>query len=215
MTPSVPVKICGLRTPDDVAAAASAGARYIGFNFFAKSPRCVTFETARALSLDTPLGVAKVALVVNEDDAFLDALVDQVPIDFLQFHGDETPERLAVLKARHGLPVMKAVGIADAADLQKLEMYEEVADQILVDAKPPKNGPLPGGNGLTFDWRLIAGRSWKTPWLLAGGLDPSNVATAIAATGAPQVDVASGVETAPGEKSAALMAEFVAAAQPR
>jgi len=136
-----------------------------------------------------------------------------VPLDFLQLHGSETPERVADVKARYGLPVIKVVGIADAEDLDALAGYEAVADQILVDAKPPKNAVLPGGNGLRFDWRLIAGRDWQVPWMLAGGLTPDNVAEAIAATGARQVDAASGVERAPGEKDDGLMAAFVKAAQ--
>jgi len=209
MSHQIAVKICGLRTADDVAAAAKAGARYAGFVFFEKSPRHVTLEMAQALAVDAPLGLAKVALVVNADDAFLDQLIDTVPLDFLQLHGAETPERVREIKARYGLPVMKAVGVADAEDLSKLDQYEAVADQILVDAKPPKNADLPGGNGLSFDWRLIAGRTWTRPWMLAGGLTPDNVATAISATHATQVDVSSGVETAPGQKSASLIRAFV------
>ena len=136
-----------------------------------------------------------------------------VPIDMLQLHGHETPDRVLAVKARYGLPVMKAVGVADASDLVKLDTYLKVADQILVDAKPPKEADLPGGNGLAFDWRLIAGRRWPIPWMLAGGLSPQNVAEAIAMTGAGQVDVSSGVESAPGVKDAARIAAFVAAAQ--
>ena len=215
MAQNVAVKICGLQTGDHVLAAASAGARYVGFVFFEKSPRCVTLDVAHALSMATPLGVAKVALVVNAQDAFLDKLVDTVPLDFLQLHGAESPDRVAEIKSRYGLPVMKAVGVADAEDLDQLDAYEPVADQILVDAKPPKNAALPGGNGLSFDWRLIAGREWRKPWMLAGGLDVANVASAIAATGARQVDVSSGVETAPGQKDTSLITDFVSAAQPR
>ncbi|MEM6309640.1 MAG: phosphoribosylanthranilate isomerase [Pseudomonadota bacterium] len=212
---TVAVKICGLRSDQDIAAAAQAGARYIGFNFFPKSPRYVDFEVARALAVDTPIGLAKVALVVDADDALLDALTATVPLDFLQLHGHENPARVAQIKARYGLPVIKVVGIADAEDLSKLDAHEPAADQILVDAKPPRNAVLPGGNGLTFDWRLIAGRDWQKPWMLAGGLTPDNVATAIAATGARQVDVASGVESAPGAKDADRMQAFVHAAQGR
>lgn len=215
MTQNVAVKICGLRTVDHVLVSASAGARYVGFVFFEKSPRCVTLDAAHELSMATPLGVAKVALVVNAQNAFLDQLVDAVPLDFLQLHGSESPDRVTEIKSRYGLPVMKAVGVADAEDLDQLDAYERVADQILVDAKPPKNAALPGGNGLSFDWRLIAGRAWNKPWMLAGGLDVGNVASAIAATGARQVDVSSGVEIAPGQKSAGLIPDFVAAAQPR
>lgn len=203
------VKICGLSRPEHVSAAVEAGAKYVGFVFFAKSPRNVTVEDARALALDVPPGVAKVALVVNADDAFLDTLTAAVPLDMLQLHGTETPERVADIKSRYGLPVMKAVGVASADDLPALDAYGRVADQLLVDAKPPKDANLPGGNGLAFDWRLIAGRRWPLPWMLAGGLTASNVAEAVALTGARQVDVSSGVETAPGEKSVDLIRDFI------
>ncbi|MEP4198657.1 MAG: phosphoribosylanthranilate isomerase [Aliishimia sp.] len=210
---SLAVKICGLRSINDVQAVAAAGARYAGFVFFAKSPRHLEIEQARDLALSAPLGLAKVALVVNAQDAFLDDLTAKVPLDFLQLHGSESPERVSEIKSRYGLPVMKAVGIADAEDLPALAAYEAVADQILVDAKPPKTAVLPGGNGLSFDWRLISGREWSRPWMLAGGLDPTNVAQAMASTGAQQVDVSSGVETAPGIKDATLISAFVQAAQ--
>ncbi|MEL7091832.1 MAG: phosphoribosylanthranilate isomerase [Pseudomonadota bacterium] len=207
----VAVKICGLRQPDHIAAAAAAGAAYVGFVFFAKSLRNVTLEEARTLALSVPVGVVKVALVVDADDAFLDALMAQVPIDMLQLHGRETPARVTEIKARYGLPVMKAVGIGSADDLPMLDDYARVADQLLVDTKPPKDADLPGGNGLTFDWSLIAGRRWPVPWMLAGGLTRDNVASAIAATGARQIDLSSAVESAPGVKDADLIAEFMAA----
>ena len=209
MTNPVSVKICGLATVDDVRACADAGANYMGLVFFEKSPRNITIPAARELALAAPLGLAKVALVVNPSDAELDAITATVPLDMLQLHGRETPERVAEVKARYGLPVMKAVGIADGDDLPKLESYFGVADQILVDAKPPKGGELPGGNGLSFDWRLIAGRRWPCPWMLAGGLTPENVAEAIKMTGVKQVDVSSGVEDAPGQKNAELIQKFV------
>jgi phosphoribosylanthranilate isomerase len=209
MTNPVSVKICGLATVDDVRACADAGANYMGLVFFEKSPRNITLPEARELALAAPLGLAKVALVVNPSDAELDAITGTVPLDMLQLHGRETPERVAEVKARYGLPVMKAVGIADGDDLPKLESYFGVADQILVDAKPPKGGELPGGNGLSFDWRLIAGRRWPCPWMLAGGLTPENVAEAVKMTGAKQVDVSSGVEDAPGQKNAKLIQKFV------
>jgi phosphoribosylanthranilate isomerase len=194
---------------DDVRACADAGANYMGLVFFEKSPRNITIPAARELALAAPLGLAKVALVVNPSDAELDAITGTVPLDMLQLHGRETPERVTEVKARYGLPVMKAVGIADGDDLPKLESYFGVADQILVDAKPPKGGELPGGNGLSFDWRLIAGRRWPCPWMLAGGLTPENVAEAVKMTGAKQVDVSSGVEDAPGQKNAELIQKFV------
>ena len=209
MTNPVSVKICGLANVDDVRACADAGANYMGLVFFEKSPRNITIPAARELALAAPLGLAKVALVVNPSDAELDAITATVPLDMLQLQGRETPERVAEVKARYGLPVMKAVGIADGDDLPKLESYFGVADQILVDAKPPKGGELPGGNGLSFDWRLIAGRRWPCPWMLAGGLTPENVAEAVKMTGAKQVDVSSGVEDAPGQKNAELIQKFV------
>lgn len=208
----VRVKICGLKTPGDVAAVAAAGAAYAGFNFFPKSPRYVTPETARALALEAPEGLCKVALVVDADDATLDGIVGAVPLDMLQLHGHESPARVAEIKARYGLPVMKVIGVAEEADLAPLLDYQLVSDQILVDAKAPKGAVLPGGNGLTFDWRLLVGRKWLKPWMLAGGLTPDNVAEAIRRTGTRQVDVASGVESAPGVKDAGKIAAFVAAA---
>lgn len=210
---SIRVKICGLGRPADVAACAAAGAAYVGFVFFEKSPRHLSHDAARALALNVPLGLAKVALTVNADDAALDALVDQVPLDMLQLHGSESPERVAKIRERFGLPVMKAVGVTDEGDLAPLDDYMRVADQILLDAKPPKGADLPGGNGLAFDWRLIAGRRWPVPWMLAGGLTPQNVAEAIHLTGARQVDVSSGVESAPGVKDADLISAFVGAAR--
>lgn len=205
----VRAKICGLRSLADVAAVADAGAVYAGFVFFPKSPRHLSLPEARDLALAAPPGLAKVALVVNADDALLDAITDQLPLDMLQLHGSETPERVAEVRARYGLPVMKAVGISDAADLDALPAYEAVADQILVDAKPPKTADLPGGNGLAFDWRLLQGRRWSRPWMLAGGLTPENVLEAVRLTGAQQVDVSSGVETAPGVKDPARIQAFL------
>ncbi len=205
------VKICGLRDAAMLDAAVQAGAAYVGLVFFEKSPRNVTLAQAAALAAAVPAGVAKVALVVNADDAQLDALLAQVPVDILQLHGSETPARVTEVKARYGLPVMKAVGVAGPDDLAALDAYAQVADQLLVDAKPPVDADLPGGNGLAFDWRLIAGRRWPVPWMLAGGLTPANVAEAVALTGAQQVDLSSGVESAPGVKDAALIAAFCAA----
>ncbi len=212
MATSTRVKICGLRDVAMMRAAVDAGASYVGLVFFPKSPRNVTIAQAAAVAREVPVGIAKVALVVDADDTLLDAIMDAVPLDILQLHGHETPARVAAIRSRYGLPVMKAVGVADASDLAALDAYASVADQILVDAKPPKDATLPGGNGLAFDWRLIAGRRWPVPWMLAGGLTPQNVAEAIALTGATQVDVSSGVETAPGEKDADMIAAFCAAA---
>lgn len=209
MSRDVRVKICGLTAAADVMAAVEAGAAYVGFVFFEKSPRHVTLEQARGLALDVPPGVAKVALTVDGDDAVLDALTERVPLDFLQLHGHESPARVAEVKARYGLPVIKAIGIAEAADLAQIDAYAGAADQLLIDAKPPKGATRPGGNALAFDWGLIAGRDWPLPWLLAGGLTPGNVAEAVMRTGARQLDVSSGVERAPGLKDANLIRAFI------
>lgn len=210
---SVRVKICGLTRLADLDAVVSAGAAYVGFNFFPKSPRFLTPAQARALSLAAPPGLARVGLFVDAEDAQIDAVLAETPLDMLQLHGRESPDRMAHLRARHGLPLIKAVGVADAADLPALVEYGRVCDMLLVDAKPPRDAVLPGGNGLAFDWRLIAGRRWPCPWMLAGGLHAGNVAEAIALTGARQVDVASGVESAPGIKDAGKIAAFCAAAR--
>lgn len=207
------VKICGLSKPEHVHAALAADADYIGFVFFPKSPRNVSVSEAKVLAAMVPEGVRKVALVVNADDAFLEELVAEVPLDMLQLHGGETPERVSEIKVRFGLPVMKAVGVGQVSDLRALDRYAAVADQLLVDAKPPKGADLPGGNGLAFDWRLIAGRDWSVPWMLAGGLAPDNVAEAVRLTGADEVDVSSGVENGPGAKDETLIADFVTAAR--
>ncbi len=205
-------KICGLSAPEHVRAAAEAGAGYVGFVFFSNSPRNVTAADAAVLAHQVPAGVAKVALVVNATDEELDAITSTVPLDMLQLHGKESPDRVAQVRTRYGLPVMKAIGVAEAEDLAAIDLYSDVADQLLIDAKPPRNAELPGGNGLAFDWRLLAGRKyWRRPWMLAGGLTPENVAEAVRMTGAQQVDVSSGVESAPGEKDAALIKAFAAA----
>lgn len=209
---NVAVKICGLTAPDHVRAAADAGARYVGFVFFHKSPRHLGIDEAASLAQLVPAGVAKVALTVNSTDEELDRVVASVPLDMLQLHGKETPQRVSEVRDRFGLPVMKAIGIAEAEDLSAIDLYSEVADQLLIDAKPPRTSELPGGNGLAFDWRLLAGRKyWRKPWMLAGGLTPDNVAEAIRMTGAKQVDVSSGVESAPGVKDTIKISEFVSA----
>ena len=207
------VKICGITRPADLSAVAEAGARYAGFVFFPPSPRHLAVETAAALAIEAPAGVARVGLFVNPEDAALDAVLDRVPLDIIQLHGAETPARVAEVKARTGLPVMKAVGIAAPADLDALWDYGLVADLLLVDAKAPPGADLPGGNGLSFDWRMLGGRRILRPWMLAGGLNPNNVAEAVRLTGAPMVDVSSGVESAPGVKDATLIRAFAAAAQ--
>lgn len=205
------VKICGLKRPEDMRAVAEAGAAYAGLNFFEPSPRYVTPAQARELALLAPEGLAKVALVVDAGDALLDQIVEAVPLDIIQLHGKESPERVEEVRARYGLPVMKAVGVAGEADLAALDEYGRVADMLLVDAKPAPGAELPGGNGLPFDWRLIAGRRWPVPWLLAGGLHAGNVVEAVRRTGARQVDLSSGVEREKGVKDAGLIRAFMEA----
>lgn len=212
MPADIAVKICGVTRPSDIAAVADAGARYVGLNFFAKSPRYVSPQAAQMLVQNAPMALCKVALVVNATDAELDVIVSQVPLDMIQLHGAETPARVAEIKVRHGLPVMKAIGVAGPDDLSALDDYAQVADQLLVDTKPPKGAVLPGGNGLPFEWSLISERRWTVPWMLAGGLTAGNVAEAIAVTGAKQVDIASAVETSPGVKDRQLITAFCAAA---
>ncbi len=207
----VKAKICGLCNAEGVEAALEGGAAYVGFVFIARSPRKLLVEAASDLASLVPPGVSKVALTVDAQDAVLDDILDRVPIDMLQLHGSESPDRVREIKARFGLPVMKAIGIADAPDLEAIETYSGVADQLLIDARPPRGAALPGGNGLSFDWRLIAGRRWSVPWMLAGGLTPENVAEAISLTGAARVDVSSGVETAPGVKDTARITDFLRA----
>lgn len=213
MVRDVRIKMCGLTQPAEVAAAAAAGADYIGFVFFPRSPRNVSPSVAAALAREAAPGLIKVALTVDADDAQMDTLMAAVPLDMLQLHGRETPARVAQIRARYGLPVMKAVGIAMREDLAGIDQYAAVADQLLIDAKPPKGAALPGGNALSFDWSLIAGRTWSLPWMLAGGLTPRNAAEAVHRTGAAQLDVSSGIESAPGVKDADLMRAFAEAAR--
>lgn len=208
------VKICGVRSRADLAVAARCGARYAGLVFFPPSPRNISINDARWMLDNADVDdLTIVALTVDATDAELETIVEQLPLGMLQLHGRESPERVAEVRRRFQLPVMKAVGVADEGDLAALDDYETVADQILVDAKPPKDAELPGGNGLAFDWRLISGRFWSQPWMLAGGLGPENVAEAVRLTGATQVDVSSGVERAPGIKDAGRIEAFIVAAR--
>lgn len=208
----VRVKICGLTTPEQARHAAEAGAAYVGLVLFPPSPRAVSPERAVEIAAAVPPGVAKVALAVDPDDALVVTLAD-LPLDMVQLHGHETPERVAAIKARTGLPVMKAIGVRQAADLAAIERYAPVADQLLIDTKPPEGATRPGGNAIAFDWRLVAGRRWPLPWMLAGGLTAATVADAIRVTGATQVDLSSAVESAPGVKDPAMVEAFIAAAQ--
>lgn len=206
------VKICGLRTRAEVAVAAQSGAAYAGFVFFEKSPRHVTFGDARWIAQELPNGIQTVALTVDPSDEELAEIREVLGPDMFQLHGSETPDRVAEVRKRFKVPVMKAVGVATVEDLETIDLYARVADQILVDARPAPDADLPGGNGISFDWRLIDGYRWRIPWMLAGGLTPENVAEAVHLTGAKQVDVSSGVERSPGHKDPEKVAAFVAAA---
>ena len=206
------VKICGISTLADYLACAACDVDYVGFVFFEKSPRHLTIEQAIKMANIVPDGICKTALVVDPSDKDLDDLLDKVPVDMIQLHGHESAERVSEVKDKFGLPVMKAVGISDESDLVNLYEHSRIADQILVDAKPPKNAVLPGGNGLSFDWKLLAGRRWSTPWMLAGGLNSSNLLQAAKLTGARQFDVSSGVETSTGVKDIKLISDFIQAA---
>jgi phosphoribosylanthranilate isomerase len=209
----VAVKICGLTTPQAVSAAIWGGARYLGFNFYQPSPRHVTPAEAKRLIEGVPDDVTIVALTVDADDRKLSEIVETLKPALLQLHGGETPLRVSQVRARYHRPVMKAVAIASRADLANAKRYEEAADLILFDAKPPKGG-LPGGNGLVFDWKLIAGQKWKKPWMLSGGLSAANVAEAVRITKAGIVDVSSSIEDKPGIKSPEKIANFLGVASP-
>lgn len=205
------VKICGTTTPEDALAAAEAGASYIGMNFFPPSPRCIGMDRAAEIVAAVPGSVRKVAVTVDADDLLIGALA-KLGIDMIQMHGSEPPQRVASVRERTGLPVMKALGVREPGDVAEIAHYEEAADQLLIDAKAPKDAVLPGGNGAIFDWKLLAGRRWRVPWLLAGGLNAANVSDAIAHTGTSQVDAVSGVEAEPGRMDHAKIRAFIAAA---
>ncbi|WP_019903477.1 phosphoribosylanthranilate isomerase [Methylobacterium sp. 77] len=208
--PSIRIKICGLSTPDTLDAALSAGADLVGFVHFQKSPRHVDLERARLLSEQAKGRAERVILLVDPDDALVDAALEAVDPDWIQLHGRETPERVAMIRSRSGRPVMKAIGIASHADLAAIVAHG-AADRILLDAKPPPSAALPGGNGHAFDWGLLSGMDLPLGTMLSGGLTPENVAEALTRTGLRAVDVSSGVETRPGEKSAERIAAFVSA----
>lgn len=209
--PSIAIKICGLKTFEALDAALAEGADMIGLVFFPKSPRHVDLPTAAALA-DRARGHARVVtLVVDADDALLADIAAQVKPDLIQLHGAETPERVAQIRARFGIPVMKAVGIAGPQDLAALTAYAGVADALLLDAKAPPGAAHPGGNGLPFDWRLIAALDLPGGFMLSGGLTPENVGEALRVTRAPGVDVSSGVERAPGVKDPARIVAFIQA----
>jgi phosphoribosylanthranilate isomerase len=208
--PTPAIKICGITTPASLDAAIRARADHVGFVFFARSPRYVEPTAAAALGTRAEGRIGKVGLFVDADDALLGEAVDSAGLTAIQLHGSESPERAALIRARFGIPVWKALSVTGAQDVARASAYAGAADLILFDAKTPA-GTLPGGMGLSFDWSLVAG--WKGPlaWGLAGGLTPANVGEAVRLTGAPLVDTSSGVETAPGVKDDSLIAAFCAA----
>jgi phosphoribosylanthranilate isomerase len=211
---SVRAKICGVNSRPALDAAIAGGAGFVGFNFYPPSPRALTPEAAAALAAAVPPVIAKVGVLVDEPDERIAEILARVSLDMLQPHGKETPSRVDDIRRRFGLPVMKAVKIAEAADLAIADRYIGHADWLLFDAKPPPQmtGALPGGNALSFDWQLLAGRSWPSPWMLSGGLTPENLAEAVRISGARVVDVSSGVESHPGQKDPSRIAAFLAEA---
>lgn len=210
---SVAVKICGLSSLEAVAAAARNGARYIGFIFYPPSPRNLTPAAAGGLAAAVPAGIIKVGTFVDADDEAIAAVLARAPLDLLQFHGKESPERVGAAKRRFGKPVMKAIPVAAAADLALAPRYYGVADRLLFDAKPPKDAVIPGGNGLIFDWELLGGQRWRLPWMLSGGLTADNLGDAVRIAHAEAIDVSSGVESAPGVKDIEKIAAFLGRAR--
>jgi len=210
---TIAAKICGLSSEAAVEAAVAGGAAYVGFVFYKPSPRAISPRRAAELCASVPASVKRVALFVDADDIAIQAVLDAAPIDILQFHGAETPERVAQAKQRFGRSVMKAISVAGPDDVDAASRYEGVADLLLFDAKPPRRADaLPGGNGLAFDWRLIAGRDWRLPWMLSGGLTAELLPEAVRISGATAVDVSSGVEISPGQKDVMKIRAFLAAA---
>ncbi|PBB81434.1 phosphoribosylanthranilate isomerase [Mesorhizobium sp. WSM3879] len=202
------IKICGLKTDAAMAAALAGGASHVGFIFFAKSPRFVHPAEAGRLR-QAAIGKAKaVAVTVDADDALLDEIVARMQPDMLQLHGSETPVQVAELKTRYGLPVMKVLSVSEAADLERIKPYVGVADRLMFDAKPPKGSQLPGGNGVAFDWRILAGLDAGLDYMLSGGLNAANVGDALRLANPPGIDISSGVESAPGVKDPALIEQF-------
>ncbi len=214
---SIEVKICGVNAPAALAATVEGGAAYVGLNFYPPSPRSVTPDQAAALTAAAPPRLCRVGLFVDVEDETIAKTLAAVGLDMLQLHGGESPARVAEIRARFGLPVMKAIKIAGPEDVAAAEAYLRVADRLLFDAKPPQEmtGALPGGNALAFDWQLLAGKTWPIPWMLSGGLEPANVAEAVRISGARAVDVSSGVEDRPGLKNPDKIRAFLTAAKGR
>lgn len=209
------VKICGLSSPEAVAAALAGGAAMLGFVFFRDSPRRVGIDAAAHLARPARGRAKVVAVAVDPDDAMIEQLRVELSPDLIQLHGQETPARVLEVARRAGAGVIKALGVDETSDLAAARDYDEVAEHLMFDTKPPTGAQRPGGHGAAFDWSLLKGRAFQRPWLLAGGLDPWNVASAIVASGAPMVDVSSGVERGAGLKDPALIARFLSAAGAR
>ena len=204
----VQTKICGVNNAAAIAAAVAGGATFVGLMFVQKSPRFVATPDAAKLAVRAE-SVQRVGVFVDPTDAQLERVLAQVPIEIIQLHGNETPQRVETIRTRTGRPVMKAIAIGDAADVTAAKAYEDVADWLLFDAKPPTSGSLPGGNATAFDWKLLTGTKWRKPWMLSGGLTAANVAQAVKASGTVTVDVSSGVEDKPGHKSPERITEFL------
>lgn len=204
-------KICGLSTPEAVAAAMQGKAGWLGFVFFPKSPRHVTAQAAARLAAPVRGAARTVAVMVDPSDAELDALVAAWKPDLIQLHGSETPNRAAEVRARTGAGIIKALAVSGLSDIDRAAAFEGAVDHLMFDARPPADADLPGGVGARFDWSLLEGRRFARPWFLAGGLDPWNVGEAVRRSGAPAVDVSSGVERGPGVKDPALISAFLQA----
>jgi len=210
---AVGAKICGVSTPEAVSAALEGGAAYLGFMFFEKSPRNIGVEAAARLAQPIRGRAKVVAVTVDPDDAELDRIATGLRPDFIQLHGKETPSRVRDVAGRIGAGVIKVAPVSEASDIDRAADYEGVADHLMFEGRPPKDASRPGGAGLSFDWTLLSGRRFQRPWFLAGGLDPWNLAEAVAQSGAPIVDVSSGVERGPGLKDPALITAFLDAAR--
>lgn len=210
---AIDVKICGLTTVETVKTAVDAGAAYAGFVFFEKSPRAISIDDALAVMEPARGRIKTVALTVNADTALLDEIAQTLKPDFIQFHGAETADALSTARSDYGCGIIKACGVSTRDDLQSALIFRDVADMILLDAKPPKSADRPGGHGAPFDWSILDDWPADVPILLAGGLNPNNVANAIERTVVTAVDVSSGVESAPGLKDPALIRAFIKNAQ--
>ena len=204
----IEIKLCGLKEPSHIEAAFNLGIKYLGFVFFEKSPRFLRNDSAKSLISLTPPGIIKVGLVVNPSDECLNS-ISGLNLDMLQLHGSESIDRVKEIKSKFNFSLIKAIGIKEKKDLDLVERYSEVADHLLIDAKPSSNTSLPGGNGIKFDWTILEKKSWSFPWFLAGGLNANNITEALRMTKAKKVDLSSGVEDSNGRKSINKITSFV------